>query len=568
MGVEGSPVARLVVEAEEGHVSNLGIRVENGTLVLLGRGLRPNIVLEEVRADGTGHITTARFRGRGCGALIVGLFRGMALKAIRKMTFHTELARLLRGELIAGPEKSEAAGSGSGAQGPPAQGAHPAPRTQAKDKDTRESKDAASGSGAGSGFLSLVREIRVTESRLSAFSGRRLSFGEFLAFDIANTGDAEGAPEAFAIALEELVYRPSTTGSASEFLAKGRIDGVLANGELVFEGDRAAFSTGSLVNARFATETTPAGRVETSVTASRLSLRLSSGRLRLPGGVRVALADGSDFAVEDLSVAPAGDVSGLFDFSLRGETGEIERQGSVLSLRRALVKAKGLALKGGRATGGVDLAFDYSVVYPFEVKYPMPEIPNRRVDLNFGGSMNAALRLDSVGKDSGSVAGRYAFRIPWAPVEEAAREVLKARWTQDFKGVVKQVSFNLEPTRFGPCGEACFLVRLKISAEKAKSRFLHQNCEPEGRAHLVIDKGARAFRISGLKVETHCEGLFGKLLNLIAPLLAKTYEDIELFRVPDGLPFTVEDVKSGNDWIEATGQLNWEPLPPATAASR
>ncbi len=96
------------------------------------------------------------------------------------------------------------------------------------------------------------------------------------------------------------------------------------------------------------------------------------------------------------------------------------------------------------------------------------------------------------------------------------------------------------------------------TAEVLASLF-RQSCEPGGKADLFIDKEARAAILRNVRVETHCEkGIVGWVVNLIAPLLAKTYSDPVLFRMPAGLPLTVESVRGDMEWIEIGGQIDWK----------
>jgi hypothetical protein len=96
-----------------------------------------------------------------------------------------------------------------------------------------------------------------------------------------------------------------------------------------------------------------------------------------------------------------------------------------------------------------------------------------------------------------------------------------------------------------------------VAAAKVGSKRLSIRCVPEGQAHLVVDKEARTFVLKGLKVEPHCEGLLGKLVNLIAPLFAKTYEDLVLFRMEEGAPFSIETVRGDGDALEIGGAVEW-----------
>ena len=175
--------------------------------------------------------------------------------------------------------------------------------------------------------------------------------------------------------------------------------------------------------------------------------------------------------------------------------------------------------------------------------------------------MTLRLALVGVGAEEGAVNGTYAFDVPWAPVELAAFEVARARWTQDVAKVVKKVSFEIDPTEFRPCGEACFGAKFKVLArkltEKGKALF-SQACEPEFQAAIAVDREARAFVLKGLVVRPHCEGVAGWFVNFLAPFFTKSYEDMTLFQMPKGLPFTIETVKAGDATVRIAGAVAWE----------
>ena len=63
-------------------------------------------------------------------------------------------------------------------------------------------------------------------------------------------------------------------------------------------------------------------------------------------------------------------------------------------------------------------------------------------------------------------------------------------------------------------------------------------------------------RLEHMTLETHCEGL-ASIVNFIAPLFAKAYSDITLFKMPPDAPLTVDAVRSGMAWIELAGRIHW-----------
>ena len=171
--------------------------------------------------------------------------------------------------------------------------------------------------------------------------------------------------------------------------------------------------------------------------------------------------------------------------------------------------------------------------------------------------------LSEAGGDEGEVTGTYIFKAPWAPVEQAALAALEAKWQQDV--AIKNVNFAIAPKMFRPCGDTCFTLGLEFTAEKksGKKSLFSQFCAPVGKAELFIDKAARSFVLKDVRIETHCKGIVGWVVNFLAPLLAKTYGDLTLFQMPPGLPLTIDKVRGGAEWVEIGGSILWEAGEPA-----
>ena len=522
--------AAILATAREGKLTELHFHVPDGDLMLVGHGLYPNIVLEDIDVAGGSGITDARFHGRGFGRLVVAIFRKTAMKAVRKMRFHEDLASLFRGQILLPAENAPAP-----AGAPPAAGAPP----------VEEKK--------GPSLFDLVKTLEIRDSELTAFGGRRLSFEPVIAFATAPSKE-----EALRVKLDSLAWSPARGEEASEFAIDASFDGDLADGSLAFHGDRLEFSRGRLQQARLNLRT---GK-ETAVSFSSrgLALTLSSGRFLAPGGIRVRVAGGSTFAARDFRLAESGKVSGVLDLDVKGETGEWERAGTSAAMEGVALQARGLTLRDNEATGPISLNFNYRLEYPLVIKYPMPEIPERRVKLDFRGTLDAKLELQNAGGPEGHIAGEYSLRVPWAPVETAALEVLRARWTQDVSPAFKKVDFQVDATEFGPCGESCFLAKLKVTIDKksGKTDLFHQECLPQGMAKLEIVKETRSVRLHDVKIEPHCKGALGWVVNLVAPLFTKAYSDVEVLKMPESFPLSIDEVRSGNNWIALAGKVDWE----------
>ena len=54
---------------------------------------------------------------------------------------------------------------------------------------------------------------------------------------------------------------------------------------------------------------------------------------------------------------------------------------------------------------------------------------------------------------------------------------------------------------------------------------------------------------------TPTKGVVGWIVNVIGPLLTKTDTDVTLFQMPQNLPFTIDSVDSGSDWLAITGKV-------------
>lgn len=396
------------------------------------------------------------------------------------------------------------------------------------------------------------------EMTLTAFEGRRLSFEPFLDF---RTATHPQSGEALRLSIEKGVFRPGRDGGPNFIDVAGHLDGEVEDGTMEFGKDRSTIVRGRIQGGTFHAVSGEDGKAATAFTASLLAFELSSGKFEVPGGLRVELDKGSKFDVRDVRVTPAGVFSGVADLDLAGRTGEFARQGAKLAASNVRLRSKDLRVENGRATGPVELAFDYELEYPFVVKYPIKEIPEKRLLLLFHGPFTTTLELSQAGGEEGEVRGGYVFKAPWAPIEKAALAVLEAKWRQDV--AIKNVDFTLVPRMFRLCGLSCFKLGFEFTAVKTsgKKSLFSQFCAPEGMAELYVDKEARAFVLRNVRVEPHCKGIVGWVVNLIAPLLAKTYSDAVLFRMPPGLPLTIESVRGGVDWIEIGGQIDWQAHP-------
>ncbi|HQR68139.1 MAG TPA: hypothetical protein PLB02_12165, partial [Thermoanaerobaculia bacterium] len=423
-------------------------------------------------------------------------------------------------------------------------------------------KPAAAGEPTGADlaeqFLALIREVRIPRAHLTFAEKATIGIPPHLTFETGVDPDRH-TPVVFD--LHDTVFRPPQDGRPMHFSARGRIDGVIGPGSGRFGESSLSFSKGRLTSGTFRVDTDASGSFATSLALDLFALSLTGGSYSAPGGVRIGIGPGSEFAVRKMTASTAGDLAGVIDFDLRGDTGTWDRQGTKVSLSGVRLVTKGLRVVGKTATGDLAVDFDYRIDYPLIVKYPVPDMAPKRVDLEFRGPMALRLKLEDVGaSDEGRVDGTYSFRVPWEPIQRGSFEVLKARWIQDFPAL-RKVTIDLDPHVFGPCGGTCFRTALTVTAEKASEKtkkvWFRQICDPVGSANLVVDKEARAFALRDVKVETHCRGAVGWIINFVAPFLTKSYTDVDLFRMPEGLPFTIDDVSGTETEVAIAGQVHW-----------
>jgi hypothetical protein len=516
--VTGAPKLTIAGEAAGGRVRRLDLAITEGELLLDGSGLRPHLFLESIHFEEGKGITEARFRGRGIWKPIVWIFKGLARAALRTLEFRTDMPSVLRGEIL-------------------------------------ESKTVAASAGS---FLNLVKEVQIHDSEFAAFGGRPLGFGEMVQFQTASQSNT-GTP--LRVAVDRGIFKPVRGDQPAQLDIVGRIDGEVENGSITFVGGRSTFSHGELKKGAFQVRSGDDGKLETTISAAAFVLDLTSGMMRLPGAPWVGVETPSRFAVRDLRIRPDGEYSGIVDAELFGRTGAIDRSGTLVSATDVKLRTQGAVIVNGRATGDVELEFEYRLDYVLVVHYPVEEIGDRRVPLVFQGPFATTLHLQNAGNgDQGVVTGEYQFKVPWPPIEQAALEVLTAKWSEDIPDVMRKVDFVIEPRRFGPCGGNCFLVNVDVTVQKTKAKgfLFRQLCHAEGRADLVVDERSRSFLLRNVRIEPRCEGILSWVARIVAPLLTKTYSDVTLFQMQEDLPFTIESVGSGANWLAIAGKVDWE----------
>jgi hypothetical protein len=540
--VQGAPKTSVLVEAADGKVTHMKFGVENGQLVVRGSGLRPKVAIESLEFQDPKGITDLKFHGLGIWKPIVAIFGGIARSAVGKLTLNTDIPSVLKGEIF-GARKTAASAT------PPSPTPAPPPAEVPAGGPTAPPPPS---------FMDLVREVRLSDMVVTAYAGRRMALRPFVAFDTA-AHPASG--EAMKVSVEKAIFRPGHGGAPSYVELSGRLDGEIENGEMEFEANRVTIAKGEIRKGEFQGKTGEDGKIASSLSAGRLAFELSSGKFVVPGGLGVELDSGSTFEVDHLKVTSAGKFSGLAKLDLAGKTGELSRQGATISASDIHMKTDGLTVVDGRATGPLELTFNYQLEYPFVVKYPIKQISEKKLDLDFHGPFAAKLALKDAGGDQGEVTGTYVFKAPWGPIEQAALVALEAKWQQDL--AIKNVDFAIVPKMFRPCGESCFTLGIEVTAEKRTGKgsklkkLFSQFCAPVGKANLFIDKPARAFVLKDLKIETHCKGVVGWFVNFLTPFLTKTYGDMKLFQMPSDLPLTIDSVRGGAQLVEIGGSIDW-----------
>ena len=527
--VQGSPKTSIAVEAADGKVTDMKFGVENGRLVVRGQGLRPRVAIESFEFQDPKGITNLKFHGLGIWKPIVAIFGGIARSAVGKLELRTDIPSVLKGEILGAKKPTPAPGA------PPAPTPAPTPS-----------------------FMDLVREVRLNDMVVTAYGGRRMALRPFVAFDTA-AHPASGDP--MKVSIEKAVFRPGHGGAANYVELSGHLDGEIENGEMEFQASRVLIAKGQIRKGEFQGRTGEDGKIASSLSAATLAFELSSGKFVVPGGMGVALDSGSTFEVNELHVTSAGRFSGVAKLDLVGKTGDLSRKGATISAADIKLKTPGLTVVDGKATGPLELSFTYQLEYPFVVKYPIKEVAEKKLMLDFHGPFAAKLQLKDAGGDEGEVTGTYVFKAPWDPIEQAALVALAAKWQQDL--AIKHIDFSIVPKMFRPCGETCFTLAIEVTAEKRSStnrlkKLFSQFCAPVGSANLFVDKAARAFILKDVKIETHCKGVVGFFVNFLTPFLTKSYSEMKLFQMPPGLPLTIDSVRGGAQLVEIGGTIDWE----------
>ena len=500
----GSPTATLTAEANHGQIECVTIDVTGGQLFILGKGLRPRLSIEGMQFEGGG-IVDARVRGRGAWRPVIAMFRTLARPALRHLDVPTDIRSILMGQILSSNKSS---------------------------------------SGSSSDSLALVRDVRVKRSDFEAFPAYPLAFGDLASFQTTSLHAG----------IENAMFTPP-----AHFVVDGRIDGDIEDGSAAFIGAHCRFARGKLQRGTFHVDGD-----KTSFAAGALTVDLTSGIFHLPGGPKVDVEAPSNFAVRDLRVKSDGSYSGVVDATVSGNVGTIDRGGVALAANKIRLRTHGAKIVDGRATGDVAVEFQYRLSHTLTIHYPVEELRDRHVPLNFDGVFAADLHLDNAGSgDEGSVTGDYQFTIPWPPVEQAAFEVLRAKWEQDIAPAIHRVDFAIEPRRFGPCGHDCFLLDLKVVAQKPKAKgyWFQQTCDTEGKADVVIDAPTRTLFLRNLRVQPRCQGVLGAIVNFIAPFVTKSYSDVALLQMPKELPFTIASIGTSSDSIVIAGKVAWAASP-------
>src|SRR5438132_6944012 len=428
--VNGTPKATLTAEADEGRIRCLQIDISGGELIVNGSGLRPRLSVEGFRSGEGKGSGDARFRGRGVWRPSVAVFRTLARPALRRLEVPTDIRSILRGQILSAEKSSTPT-------------------------DTE--------------FLDLVREVHISDTEFEAFAGYPLEFGQLVALQTAAHPKAAAPLRA---AIDKATFRPPRRGQPAQFEVDGRIDGEIEDGSVAFLGSHCAFARGILEKGAFRVSAASAdGQPEISFSAGSLGLDMSSGQVNWPGGPKIGIAAPSHFDIRNLRVRPDGRYSGTVDAALFGKVGSLERAGTTVAANDVQLHTTGARIVDGKATGDMKLDFQYRLNYTLVVHYPVEELANRSVPLLFQGAFETQLHFEDAGSgDEGLVSGNYQFTIPWPPIEQAAFEILRARWRQDVAPVIHKVDFVIEPRHFGPCGRDCFLLDLVVTAEKAQKK--------------------------------------------------------------------------------------------------
>ena len=100
--VEGTPRTSVTAEAVDGVITKMHFGVQNGRLIVRGRGLRPKVSIESLEFESPKGITDLKFKGLGIWRPIVAIFGGIARSAVRKLELRTDVPSVLKGEILGG----------------------------------------------------------------------------------------------------------------------------------------------------------------------------------------------------------------------------------------------------------------------------------------------------------------------------------------------------------------------------------------------------------------------------------------------------------------------------------
>ena len=147
-----------------------------------------------------------------------------------------------------------------------------------------------------------------------------------------------------------------------------------------FQKNKCAIARGHIRGGEFQARTEKTGSSPRPCRRRSLFFELSSGTFVVPGGMGVAIDEGSTFDVSDARVSSDGHFSGVAKLDLAGKTGELSRKGATISASDIRLKTPGLTVVDGRATGPLEISLRLPARVPLRREVPDRGDPREEAD--------------------------------------------------------------------------------------------------------------------------------------------------------------------------------------------
>src|SRR6185436_19935582 len=113
-----------------------------------------------------------------------------------------------------------------------------------------------------------------------------------------------------------------------------------------------------------------------------------------PGGPAIGVDAPTRLLVHDLRVTPGGRYSGIVDATVTGKVESIHRAGMTIGANDVQLRTTGAKIVDGKATGDVNLGFQYRLNHTLTVHYPVEELRDRHIPLQLQGLFDTQLHFE------------------------------------------------------------------------------------------------------------------------------------------------------------------------------